>query len=612
MYATNRGHFSRRAFARTAGVVLLSALPTAALAKTDHGAYGADLISSIGISIVIATVLAYLANLGKQPLLLAYLIAGVIVGPKIGLGIVSNQADIEVIAEIGLILLLFMIGLEINVRKLLESGRALVVAGVLQFVLCVLLGIGFFGLIGYSVGQGSYDLLYLAICCAMSSTTIVVKLLYEKFELDTLAGRITVGILVFQDIWAIVVLGVQPNLADPQALKILWSFAKGGLLVLASLTVSKYVLGAVFRRIAKLPELVLVASLAWVFLVAGAADALGLSREMGALIAGIAISTFPYNLDVISKIVSIRDFFLTLFFVGLGMQIPNPVENADVLRIAAIASAFLIVSRFLVVYPILYLLGNGNRVGLLVSINLSQISEFALVVAALGAGLGHIQPEILSVVIFVFAVTSVLSTYMIKFSHPLQMALSKLLRALGIRDIPGALPDTASAADKEIAILGFFRVASALIRQVQDECPELLKKMVVVDFNPVVHRELQTLGVKVIYGDIAHLDTLHHAGIGGAKIVVSTIPDAILKGTDNVRIIRVVKNAWPHAKIIATAESPRSATRMYSEGADYVLLPNLVAAKQVVPVINTLLESSDASLRSQEVAALALRREVLS
>jgi Kef-type K+ transport system membrane component KefB/voltage-gated potassium channel Kch len=596
------------------GLALFAAiLPTLTLAGADsHGGPGTDLIASIGISIVIATALAYLANLAKQPLLLAYLVAGVVVGPKMGLGLVSSEADVEVIAEIGLILLLFMIGLEINVRKLLESGRSLLVGGVLQFVLCVLLGIGFFGLAGYSLRPGNYDLLYLAVCCAMSSTTIVVKLLYEKFELDTLAGRITVGILVFQDVWAIVVLGVQPNLADPQALKILWSFAKGGLLVMASLMMSKYLLGAIFHRIAKLPELVLVASLAWVFLVAGTADLLGLSREMGALIAGIAISTFPYNLDVISKIVSIRDFFLTLFFVGLGMQIPNPLENMGVLRIAAMASAFLVISRFLVVYPILYLLGNGNRVGLLVSINLSQISEFALVVAALGAGLGHIGPDMLSVIIFVFAMTSVLSTYMIKFSHGLQMAMSKLLRAVGIQDVRGAATDTVTVADKEIAILGFFRVASALIRQIQDECPQLLNRLVVVDFNPVVHRELQTLGVKVIYGDIAHLDTLHHAGIGGAKLVISTIPDAILKGTDNVRIIRTVKNAWPHAKVIATAESPSSATRMYSAGADYVLLPNLLAARQLVPVIDRILESGDVALRKEEVAALARKREILS
>ncbi len=589
---------------------LALALPGLALAGAEGGS-GADLIASIGISIVVATILAFFANLSKQPLLLAYLAAGVVIGPRMGLGLVSNEADIEVIAEIGLILLLFMIGLEINVKRLAESGRTLLVAGFLQFVLCVILGIGFFALIGFSAGGGHYDLLYLAVCCAISSTTIVVKLLYEKFELDTLAGRITVGILVFQDIWAIVVLGVQPNLADPAALKIIWSFAKGAVLVGASLVISRYLLGALFRQVAKLPELVLVASLAWVFLVAGAADQLGLSREMGALIAGVAISTFPYNLDVISKIVSIRDFFLTLFFVGLGMQIPNPLQDPQVLRIAAIASGFLVLSRFIVVFPILYLLGNGNRVGLLVSINLSQISEFALVVAALGAGLGHIRGDILSVVIFVFAITSILSTYMIKFSHPLQIFLSRVLRALGIRDLPGTAADIVPRADKEIAILGFFRVASALIREIQEQAPELLNRMVVVDFNPVVHRELQTLGVKVIYGDVSHLSTLEHAGIGSAKVVVSTIPDAILKGTSNVRIIRTVKNTWPQAKVIATAESSGSATKMYSAGADYVLLPNILTAKRLITVMSRMLGEGNAAVYGDEVAALGLTREIL-
>ncbi len=153
---------------------------------------------------------------------------------------------------------------------------------------------------------------------------IVVKLLYDKAELDTLPGRITLGVLVFQDIWAIVVLGIQPNLLDPQFGTLLGSLVKGALLVAASLLVSKALLPQLFRSVAKLPELMLIGSLAWCFMVSAGADAAGLSREMGALVAGVSISTFPYNMDVVAKVVSIRDFFVTLFFVALGMQIPMP------------------------------------------------------------------------------------------------------------------------------------------------------------------------------------------------------------------------------------------------------------------------------------------------
>lgn len=381
---------------------------------------GHHLIASIGVSIIAATTMAFLAHYAKQPLLLAYIAAGVVIGPEIGFSLIQNREDIGVISEIGLILLLFMIGLEIDMKKLKESGKALILSGVFQFIMCVALGLLFFPLLGYTVGGGKYDLLYLSACCALSSTAIVVKLLYSKFELDTLAGRITLGVLVFQDIWAIVILGIQPNLANPDILQILLSFGKGGLLVVVSLLMSKYMLPILFKSIAKIPELVLVASLGWCFLICGLAQSLSLSIEMGALIAGVAISTFPYNLDVIAKVVSIRDFFVTLFFVGLGMTIPNPMNDLGLVGIAAITALFLIATRFLSVYPILYFLKQGHRVSLLPSINLANLSEFSLVIASLGLSAGHIDTKILSIVIFVFVITSITAPYMIKFNQPIQ------------------------------------------------------------------------------------------------------------------------------------------------------------------------------------------------
>jgi predicted Kef-type K+ transport protein len=247
----------------------------------------------------------------------------VVIGPKIGLGLVASEHDIETISHIGLILLLFLIGLEIDIKKLRESGpRSWPPA-------CP-----------NSCCASPWDWVSSRFSVTVSpkgaTISCTVSLLrhqqhrdrrqitVRKFELDTLAGRITLGILVFQDIWAIIVLGIQPNLANPEILAILFSFAKGGLLVAASLAISKYILPRIFKSIAKIPELVLVSSLGWCFLVCGAASYMGLSLEMGALIAGVAISTFPYNLDVIAKVVNIRDFFVTLFFVALGMQIPNP------------------------------------------------------------------------------------------------------------------------------------------------------------------------------------------------------------------------------------------------------------------------------------------------
>ncbi|MBL7959326.1 cation:proton antiporter, partial [bacterium] len=575
-------------------------LPPVLMAGGDGENSGHHLVSNIGISILAATVLAFLAHFAKQPLLLAYIAAGVVIGPKIGFAFVKSEEDIAVIAEIGLILLLFMIGLEIDMKKLKESGKALILSGVFQFIICVLLGLAFFPLLGFTMGGGNYDLLYLTACCALSSTAIVVKLLYGKFELDTLGGRITLGVLVFQDLWAIIILGVQPNLANPEIGTILFSFVKGGALVAMSLLISKYVLPRLFKSIAKIPELLLVVSLGWCFFICGVAGLLGLSIEMGALIAGISISTFPYNLDVIAKVISLRDFFVTLFFVALGMQVPNPFDDLGVVGVAFIVAAFLILSRFLSVFPVLYSLKQGHRISLLPSINLANLSEFSLVIAAIGFSSGHIGNSTLSIIIFVFVITSVCAPYLIKYNQSIQSGISGVLSRIGLKDAGGVIETTAEEESKEIAILGFFRVASSLIRDIQEinsaenaEEANLLEKIVVVDFNPNVHSKLDAIGVKAIYGDISHMDTLHHAGIHDAKIVISTIPDTVLVGTDNLKMIKQLQTICPHAKIIVTAESASRALKMYAEGADYVFLPRTLAALHLIPVIRDLLNDHE-------------------
>lgn len=583
-----------------------------------------NLLTSIGISIIAATLLAYLANMLKQPMLLAIIAAGAAIGPQFGLGLVHSKDDISIISEMGLILLLFMIGLELDLKKIREAGKSLIVTGILQFVLCVAMGLVFFLLLGFTVGPpyeyrifgvkvlgGEYDLLYLAVCISLSSTAIVVKLLYEKFELDTLAGRLTLGVLVFQDIWAIVMLSIQPTLANPRLLSLLSNFSKGFILVVISLLMSKYVLGYFFKKIAKKPELVLVASLAWCFFICGIAAYFELSLEMGALIAGAAISTFPYNTEIIAKIVSIRDFFITLFFVGLGMTIPNPLANLGMLELAAISSLFLIATRFLSVYPVLYLLKNGHRVSLLTSINLSQISEFGLVITALGIKYNHIALDIQTLVIYIFVITSISSTYMIKSSHTLQTILGKILTRTGIKDIQERFGEEIRGPSKDIALLGFFRVASSFLQEIEEQSPELLQKLLVVDYNPVVYHGLRDRGVQVVYGDIGHLETLHHAGIKDAKLVLSTISDDILVGTSNLKIIGLVKKICPQAKIVVTAESPGAGLHLYREGADFVLLPNIVTGAHLLDIVERLLHDDAAGLLEKEIQNLETRKEIL-
>ncbi|HKY09857.1 MAG TPA: cation:proton antiporter [Candidatus Binatia bacterium] len=574
-----------------------------------------SLLANIGLVFIVATAFAFAAKLLRQPLMLAYLVAGVVIGPGIGLALVKDEETIELISEIGLILLLFIIGLEIDLKKLLSAGRTLLVTGISQFLVCAAAGIELALMMGYRTDV-NFDWLYLAVTLALSSTLIVVKLLYDKFELTTLPGRITLGVLVCQDIWAIVFLALQPSLHDPRLGALVESFVKGAALVFTTLAVSRYVLPRLFSFVAKIPELMLIAALAWCFLVSGAADGLELSREMGALIAGVSMSTFPYNVDVIAKVINIRDFFVTLFFVALGMKIPAP--TAAIVGAAAVMSLFVLVSRMLSVFPALYLLGNGIRASLVPAINLAQMSEFSLVIVSLGLTLKHVSPELVGILTLVFAITSVLSTYLISYNHEIQRWLARYLVKIGFAS--GGDADDVSAAEEEnrIVFLGCFREASSILHELESQAAVsngegVLRRTLVVDFNPLVLQELKRRAIRCLYGDIAHMDTLHHARIGAANLVVSTISDAILRGTTNLRLLRQARRLCPNAQVIVAADTIAAAVELYDEGADFVYVARLHSANYMAELIAQAFQDEDVlkEFRGSEMERLKQREEVL-
>jgi Kef-type K+ transport system membrane component KefB len=577
-----------------------------------------DLLSSIGICVSAAALLAVVGWRLRQPLILAYLVTGVVIGPH-GLKWVPNQESISTVAEIGLILLLFVIGLEIDLKKLASAGAPVLLTGALQVPICIALGLGFFYAIGVRNGPNDYSLIYLAACMSLSSTLVVVKLLYDKFELDTLPGRVTLGVLVIQDLWAVGMLAVQPNLTNPDLLPLAFSLLKGALMVVGSLFISKNVLPLLFRSVAKAPELVLVSGLAWCFFLSGVASFIGLSPEMGALIAGISLSTFPYNLDVMAKAVSIRDFFVTLFFVALGMQIPVPTW--EVVGIALAASVFVMVSRLSVV-PILYALRLGHRASLLPAINLAQVSEFSIVIASLGftqKPLPQIPADVVTVVIITFAITAVLSTYMINASHRVQKALSGVLRLLRVKDLDAASTGEEAREERKetVVFLGFFRDASSVLHEFENDgdngdAGDFLRKILVIDFNPTVMRELRRRKISCIYGDIAHADTLRHASIENAELVISSITDDILRGTNNLRMLKNIRASSPNARVVLTTEHIPQALHFYEAGADFVYIPRLQSAPMLARILKQGLSEGFTAAREAEIAHLTNRHEVLA
>lgn len=573
-----------------------------------------ELIRDITLCILFAWMLGLLAHFSRQPLILAYLIAGFCIGP-FGAGWVKSQESISVISELGLIFMLFMIGLEIDLKKIVRAGKVILFAAGGQLLGGCLLGILFFAGLGLSLGGGHFDALYLCIACALSSTVIIVKVLYEKRELDTLPGRITLGVLVLQDIFAILFLAVQPSLANLQISVILLSIGRVAVLVAAALLVSRYVLPRLFHQIARRPELILLGALAWCFLVAETAEQLSLSREMGALIAGVSLSTFPYALDVTAKVTTLRDFFITLFFVALGMTIPVP--GLSVIGLALMIAAFTVVSRFVTTFAPLYLMKQGLRASLLPAINLAQISEFSLVVIQTGVADHHIAAETANAASFAFVVLAVLSTFVMTRSDEITRWAIGPLKRIGLRDLDHGSGHAEEGHEgghgeaRRIVILGFFRAASALLAEIERQAPVLLEQITVIDFNPHVYKTLLSRGLHVIYGDISSADTLLHAGIGKSEMIILSVPDALLKGASNEKLVRHVRTLNPKALIVATADLLSDVDELYAAGASYVTVTRLSDAHELFTVIEAAQAGLLADKRAELDARLGERGEVL-
>jgi Kef-type K+ transport system membrane component KefB len=557
------------------------------------------LVEDLGICLVVAAVLAVLFERLRIPTIAAFLAAGVLVGP-VGLRLVHEQANIETISNLGVTLLLFVIGLEVNLKSLLNSGKTLLVTGALQVPLTAGLGfLIFLGIssTGWSIVQGDWIALYLAIACAFSSTLLVVKALQSHLKLDSVSGRMCVGLLIFQDVWAIIIMALQPSFESPDLTPIVLTFMGIAMVAGTAVLFARFVLPAVFRTVARVPELVVTTALGWCFglglfgahlgnalAVVGIEVELSVSLEMGALIAGMSIATFPYAYDVITKVGHLRDFFITLFFLGLGMAIPIP-DGPEVLGLAFVLAGVAMVLRYVVFLPLLYFTGLDRRNALVTSTKMAQVSEFCLVISYIGLQLGHVDELRISVIVFAFVVTALITPMLFSIADGLYGRMAPLLTLLGMRR-PGEGPSQSRDGDEpRIVMLGFHRLASAVLYDLMQQHPDLVPSTVVVDVNVKLHDRIRGKGVQVRYGDIGSAETLRHMHLEHAEVFVSTVPDELLMGTTNAAIVKIVRELSPSATIVAVASSVQAARELKDLGAHHVVLVNAAAATSVVPAI---------------------------
>jgi hypothetical protein len=377
-------------------------------------------------------------------------------------------------------------------------------------------------------------------------------------------------------------MAVQPSLADPGVLRIAQSIAGGAVLVGVAFLASRYILAPLLEASARRPELVLISSVAWCFGIAGVAHQLGLSREMGALIAGVSISAFPYGADVISKVTGVRDFFVTLFFVALGLKVPVP--SGEVLGQALLIVIFVLASRVISVVPTSYVLGDGLYAGTVTALNLAQISEFSLVILTLGGGYGHVSTQVSAVVLTAMILTSLLSPYLITGNDRIaRWLLRPLVRG---PDAGGAAAPTAAARPvRDIVLLGHFRIAQAVLDLVEAQAPQLKERITLVDYDANRAHGVVARGFRWEYGDLANPDALEHLGIEEARIVVTTISDTFLKGISTRRLVGNLRRLAPRAVIVMTGEERTDLEDLLRAGADHVLIPGEITGERILELL---------------------------
>ncbi len=588
-----------------------------------------SLVHDIGLGLLLSGILAVLFTRVRLPAIAGFIIAGIVAGP-LGLGWVTDPANIDTIAQLGFVLLLFMIGLEIDLGKIRAAGASIIIGGLLQFPLTLLFGliaVKLFALahIDGAIFEGNLTAFYVGAIIAGSSTLIVVKLFQEAFELDTAPGRLALGLLVFQDLWATVFILLQPRLDHPEVLPIIGSFAGIAILTVVAILIARLLLPRVFRWVAKVPEVVLMAAIGWCFAVVfigGAFDDLAamaglselhlsVSAGMGALIAGATLASLPYATEIVTKVGVVKDFFVTLFFVGLGLSIPAP-NGLGVVVVALLIAIVAIFARQVVFFPLLYLTGTDQRNAEVTSIRLAQISEFGLVIAFLGVQYGHISRELSGTIVFAFVLTALITAPLYHAAYRIHARLMPFLKSLGFREPPALM--ARNETEWRLALLGFHRTASSLLHNIARNDPDLARETLVVDFNVALHDRIREVGAHVEYGDLSNADTLRHAGIDRARIVVATVPDDLLRGIDNRRLVEIVRRLNPQAIIIANAVSYDDSAAIYAAGADYVYLARLESARALGEAIGEALNGRLGAYRlarEQAEGTLVERHEVL-
>ena len=544
---------------------------------------GQTLLIIISLIIIIAAFLAFLTRILKQPPILAYILTGILLGPFL-LNIIKPSEVIDSLSSIGVAFLLFIIGLSLNINILREVGKISLITGAGQVLFTSLIGFFLIKVLGFS----TLSAIYISIALSFSSTIIIVKLLTDKGVIDSLYGRISVGFLLVQDFIAIIALilisGTVNDIGSQNAL--FYVISKTIFMALFIYFISKFIITRLFSYFAKTQELLFIGSIAWCFILVLLSQALGFSVEIGAFLAGISLASLPYTFDIISKITSLRDFFIVLFFVNLGLQFSSFVNISGLLFSAIILSLFVLIGNPIIVMILMGLFGYKKNIGFYTGLTVAQISEFSLILVGLGYSIGHLGLSDVTLVTLVGIITISLSTYMILYSEKIYIKLEKYLNIFERKKVNKYKNGKFGKNKKyDIIILGGHRLARFLIESFRKS----KWKILVIDYNPDIIKILNKKKVDVFYGDISSVDVLNDLPFRYAKIVVSTIPNQ----EDNSIVISYLREFYPDVKLFLTTNHMHEALELYKKDVDYVILPYLISSQNVAEILKKALKSNE-------------------
>ena len=531
------------------------------------------LLLELGVILVLAAILGIILKALKQPLILAYLITGLIIG-SLGFFDIAEREALEFFSNLGVMFLLFLVGLEMDYDSIKKVGKTSLAIGLGQVAFTATGGFLIANLVfGFEVVHAAY----IAIALTFSSTVIIVKLLSDKGNLTSLHGRAAIGLLLVQDMVVILIL-ISLNALDAGGevgLGSVMQIIAGGIaLFMAMMALGRTVFPYIFRKVAHSQELLFLVSLAWLLSFAVIVKATGFSIEIAGFLGGVALANSAQKYHIASKIRPLRDFFILVFFAILGSMMA--VSNLGGMIVPIIAfSLFVLIGNPLIVMFIMKILGYKKRTNFLTGVTVAQISEFSMIFATLGLTLGHISDQVFALIAAVGVVTITLSTYLILYAEKIFDYISK---PLSFFEKENTIEDMESDPDpsKPIVLIGAHRTGEGIMNYIDPD------DLLVVDFDPLIIDDLKERGIKHLFSDATDPHVLEHLNLKKTEVIISTSPN--LK--DNLDLVRRVKGTKEGVKIIVRAENRREALELYDEGVDYVLLPHFVSGQYLGSIID--------------------------